>query len=196
MFTGIIREKSTINQKRQSKEGAEFEVGSGKIAQELEIGGSISIDGCCLTVTELESNYFKVTATPETLRLTNLGDRRPGDQVNLELAARLSDFLGGHLVQGHVDETGELSSITQEGNSMIFRFHASGQILRYCVLKGSIAVNGVSLTVSNLNSDSFEVTIIPHTYEVTNFSSLKVGDRVNLEADIISKYVESHVRRS
>jgi riboflavin synthase len=195
MFTGIVRETGEIISKEQSPEGATFEVRCREIFPDLRVSHSVSIDGVCLTVVERGEASFKVQAVPETLRLTNLGDRQVGDAVNLEPAARLSDFLGGHLVQGHVDGRGEVVSVRPEGNSQVFRFAAPPQVLNYCVMKGSIAVNGVSLTISGLGPGYFEVTIIPHTSEITNFGILKVGDLVNLEADVISKYVESHVRR-
>jgi riboflavin synthase len=195
MFTGIVRETGGILAKDQSEAGAVFKIRCRELSAELEVSHSISVDGCCLTVTKKEGDCFEVEVTPETLRKTNLGTKGPGDPVNLEPAARLTDFLGGHLVQGHVDETGRVVSIVPEGNSRIFRFSASEEVLRYCSYKGSITVNGVSLTISALHSDSFEVTIIPHTSEITNFGNLEIGDQVNLEADIISKYVESHVKR-
>ena len=160
----------------------------------MEIGHSISVDGVCLTVFRKTGSAFQVEATPETLSRTNLSDKRVGDPLNLEPAARLSDFLGGHLVQGHVDAPGRLVSMRPEGNSWIFRIEAPAEVVRYCTFKGSIAVNGVSLTLSALNSEGFEATIIPHTMAVTNFGTMAVGDRVNLEADLISKYVETHIR--
>lgn len=198
MFTGIVRETGEIVEKRQSAEGAVLEIRCSEIFDDLRIGHSVSIDGVCLTVSTKApqgESTFEVEATPETLRRTNLGRRVKGDRVNLEPSARVSDFLGGHLVQGHIDGTGIVSSIREEGNSKIFGITAPPEILRYCAYKGSISVNGVSLTISHLNSESFDVTIIPHTLGVTNFNSLRVGDHVNLETDIISKYVESHMRR-
>ena len=196
MFTGIVREVGKILEKQLSDEGAVFRLGcSAELYGELKIGHSISIDGVCLTVSQKFPGAFEVEATPETLRLTNLGRRQPSDRVNLEPAAKWFDFIGGHLVQGHADGTGRVTSRNPEGNSWIFGIEAPQNILEHCVLKGSIAVNGVSLTLSGLNSNSFEVTIIPHTLEVTNFRLLEVGDRVNLEADLISKYVEQHVDR-
>ncbi len=196
MFTGIVREVGEILQKQLSEEGALLQLScSAELYGELEIGHSVSIDGVCLTVSQKSSGAFEVEATPETLRLTNLGGRQSSDPVNLEPAAKWSDFIGGHLVQGHADGTGKVASRSPEGNSWIFGIEAPRNVLEHCVLKGSIAVNGVSLTLSGLNSNSFEVTIIPHTFEVTNFRLLGVGDRVNLEADLISKYVEQHVDR-
>lgn len=195
MFTGIVSEVGVILQAETSPEGSRLRIGSPKLAPQMEPGQSVSLNGVCLTVVERDSSAFAVEATPETLRRTNLGSLKPGSRVNLEPSARLSDFLGGHLVQGHVDEMGRVVSITEEGNSWIFRFLASSEVLRYCTRKGSVTVNGVSLTITDLGSDYFEVAIIPHTHEVTTFSDLREGDGVNLEADLISKYVESHVKR-
>lgn len=195
MFTGIVRETGEVVNKDQTEAGATFRIRCREVFNDLGIGHSISVDGVCLTVTEKGDDTFTVFAVPETLRLTNLGRKRPGDLVNLEPAARLTDFLGGHLVQGHVDGTGEVISIRPEGDSRVFRFNAPAGVLHYCTMKGSISVNGVSLTISGLGPDYFEVTIIPHTDEVTDFGPLKAGDQVNLEADVISKYVESHVKR-
>ena len=193
MFTGIVQGTGEVLAKEQGREGATFEIRVGNLLSELKLGDSISIDGVCLTVAGKKEQSVALEATPETLKLTNLGQRREGDHVNLEPAAKLSDFLGGHLVQGHVDGTGDILSITEEGNSQIFRISAPKEVLRYCTFKGSVTVNGVSLTISALDSDSFEITIIPHTLEVTNFKDLQVGSLVNLEADVLSKYVESHV---
>lgn len=195
MFTGIIRAKGTVTAKSQSKDGAIFSFQCPGLAPDLGIGDSVSVDGVCLTVTECGAERFSVEATPETLKRSNLGERAVGQAVNLEPSTRPEDFLGGHIVQGHVDATGRLLDIREEGNSKIFRFQCPPSVGKYCVMKGSVAVNGVSLTVSGLDETSFEVTIIPHTLEATNFAALDVGDRVNLEADIISKYVESHVER-
>lgn len=195
MFTGIVQEKAEIVAKEEKSGGAALEIGSRKLLPNFKPGDSVSVDGVCLTLSEKKEKSFTVEVTPETLRCTNLGERRSGDPVNLEPAARLSDFLGGHLVQGHVDQTGKVLSIRSEGNSKIFRIAAPEEVLSYCTLKGSITVNGVSLTISELNSECFEVTIIPYTLEVTNFRELGVGGRVNLEADIISKYVESHISK-
>ena len=194
MFTGIVQETGEILAKEQGPNGATFEIRVGGLLSELKLGDSISIDGVCLTVAEKKEQSVALEATPETLKLTNLGQRSAGDHVNLEPPAKLSDFLGGHLVQGHVDGTGEVLSITEEGNSQVFRISAPRGVLRYCTFKGSVTVNGVSLTISALDSDSFEITIIPHTLVVTNFKDLRVGSVVNLEADVLSKYVESHVR--
>ena len=195
MFTGIVVEQGVVSVCRRSQNGAVLEIESKQLLPNFRIGDSVSINGACLTVVEKERDKFVVEVTPETLRLTNLEKVQPGDRVNLEAAARLSDFLSGHLVQGHVDQTGQLLSIRPEGNSRILRFSAGNEVYQYCSFKGSIAVNGVSLTISGLGEGWFEVALIPHTMRVTNLGRLKVGGQVNLEADVISKYVKSHVKR-
>ena len=179
----------------KSPDGAVLRLGCQEVWKFLEIGASVSVNGVCLTAERIEEGFFQVTATPETLRCSNLGELEAGHVVNLEPSMRLEDFVGGHLVQGHVDAAGRLLSIRPEGNSHIFRFQAPDDILRYCVMKGSIAVDGVSLTISTLGSSWFEASIIPYTLQVTRFSVLREGDLINLEADLISKYVESHVER-
>ena len=195
MFTGIVQETGSVQIQEQGRAGTTLKVRCPKLGRKLKIGDSLSIDGVCLTVSEKRGGFVFLEATPETLRLTNLGSRKAGDLVNLEAAARLSDFLGGHLVQGHVDGTGKVLSIIREGNSRIVRFSAPRRVLKYCAVKGSIAVNGVSLTINRVDRQGFEVAIIPHTLEMTNFGVLEEGDDVNLEADVMSKYVEAHVRR-
>lgn len=195
MFTGIVRGTGRITELLETKGGTTFRFDCGEIIRLLEIGSSISVNGVCLTVTRKSENWIQVDATPETLRRSNLGESKVGDILNLEPPLQTADFLGGHLVQGHVDGTGEVLAIKDEGNSKIFRISAPDEVLRYCVMKGSITSDGISLTISGLGENYFEVAIIPHTLEVTNMSKLKVGDLVNLEADVISKYVESHVRR-
>lgn len=194
MFTGIVREKGKILAKRQTEQGAEFEIACRQLLESLNLGDSISVDGVCLTVSGRGQDSFRVEVTPETLRRSNLGAWEEGDAVNLEPPARLMDFLGGHLVQGHVDDTACLASVRPDGNSKVLCVEAPTEVLRYCVLKGSITINGVSLTISGLNARFLEVTIIPHTLEVTNFGDLKPGDKMNVEVDVVSKYVESHVR--
>ena len=197
MFTGIVVAQGCLERIESSPEGSFLTVRSAELGPRLSVGDSVSVDGICLTVVEVEGSeqVFRVEVTPETLRLTNLETRKEGDRVNLEPAARINDFLSGHLVQGHVDGKGRITDIRVEGNSKVFRFQSPGSLQRYCALKGSIAVNGVSLTISALGKEWFEVTIIPHTLEATNFGQFKMSDVVNLEVDIISKYVELHVKR-
>lgn len=195
MFTGIVRGTGKIVELIETDGGATIRFDCGQLYDLMGIGASISVNGVCLTVTRMEQGWVQVDATPETLRRSSLGQRKTGDLLNLEPPLQTQDFLGGHLVQGHVDGTGEVLAIIEEGNSRIFRISAPAEVRRYCVIKGSITSDGISLTISGLGEDYFEVAIIPHTLEVTNMSELKVGDQVNLEADVISKYVESHVQR-
>ena len=195
MFTGIVVAQGRLERIERSPGGSILTVKSAELAARLRVGDSVSVDGICLTVVESTEQLFRVEVTPETLRLTNLPTRKEGDRVNLEPAARMNDFLSGHLVQGHVDGKGQITDTRVDGNSKVFRFQAPASLLRYCTLKGSITVNGVSLTISGLGKEWFEVTITPHTLEVTNFGQFKMSDVVNLEVDIISKYVELHVKR-
>lgn len=195
MFTGIVREMGEILEKTESESGAVFRFTCGSLLEGLSLGHSISVDGVCLTVVEKSEDSVAVEATPETLRRSNLELRKVGDRLNLEPALRSFDFLGGHLVQGHVDGTGVVESVRIDGNSSVFRISLPPEVGRYCVMKGSVTLNGISLTISALGEGFMEVTIIPHTLEVTNMSELGPGDTVNLEADVISKYVESHVLR-
>jgi riboflavin synthase len=195
VFTGIVREAGEILGRTESESGVTFRIGCGALLEDLAVGHSISVDGVCLTVTKRNGSSIEVDATPETLRRSNLGSRSVGEHVNLEPALRSFDFLGGHLVQGHVDATGVVESIRVEGNSSVFRITLPPEVRKYCVFKGSVCLDGISLTISALGENFMEVTIIPHTLDVTNMSELKVGDRVNLEADVISKYIESHVQR-
>lgn len=178
-----------------SAEGSVMRFDPKELGPLLAIGQSVSVDGVCLTVVRRGEGWVEVEISPETLRRTNLGRRRPGQHVNLEPPMAAGDLFGGHIVQGHVDAVGEVLSIAEEGNSWIFRFSCPAEVRPYCVVKGSITVNGISLTISALGDCWFEVAIIPHTWEVTNLSEVQVGDLVNLEADVISKYVESHVVR-
>ena len=154
-----------------------------KVVSDLKIGDSINTNGVCLTVTQFNGHSFTIDAVAETLRRSNIGDLRTGDKVNLERAMAVGGRLGGHIVQGHVDATGDFISKRPEGDSWIFRFSLPEAIARYVVLKGSITVSGISLTVAGLGDDWFELAIIPHTIAETNIGNLKQGDKVNLEVE-------------
>ena len=156
----------------------------------MQTGGSIAVNGVCLTVTVFDSKSFSVDVMPETLRRTNLGLLRTGDRVNLERPLALGGELGGHLVQGHVDDTGRVVSVTREGEAVLIRFEAPPEVMRFIVPKGFMAVDGVSLTVAGKDTGSFWVSIVDYTRQHTILGSQKVGDMVNLEVDIIAKYVE------
>jgi riboflavin synthase len=191
MFTGIVEELGTLRAVSPHATGARIEVAASRVREDARVGDSISLNGCCLTVVELLADGYRVDAVEETLRVTTLGGLQPGDRVNLERSVRLADRLGGHLVQGHVDGVGSLlSRELQADDSVLLRFSAAADVLRYVVYKGSIAVDGVSLTVAGLDENSFTVAIIPHTQAVTTLGFRQVGDRVNLETDVIARYVE------
>jgi len=154
------------------------------------VGGSINVNGACLTVTGFDAESFSVDIMPETLNRTNLGLLRAGDMVNLERPVALGGRLGGHLVQGHVDATGTVASVVRDGEAMIVRFAAPAEVMRYVVDKGFVAVDGISLTVITIDNSSFEISVVDYTWKHTTLGSRRAGDTVNLEADIIAKYVE------
>lgn len=190
MFTGIISEVGEIISLQPPK----LVVGASQVLRGLELGGSMAVNGACLTVTELNSGYFSVDVVPETLRRTNLGMLKNGDQVNLERPLNLGGELGGHLVQGHIDGTGKIIAITPEGSSAIFRFEAPDEIMRYMVEKGFVAVEGISFTVTERTSSYFQISVIYYTRTHTNMNIHRVGDLVNLEVDIVAKYVERYMQ--
>ena len=181
MFTGIVEELGRV----RGRTGGRFEIAAALVLDGTAVGDSICHDGCCLTVVEVGDGWYAVDAVGETLSRTTLGDLRPGDPVNLERPVRLSDRLGGHLVQGHVDGVGEVVS-----PAPTLEVRMPAHLSRYVVEKGSIAVDGCSLTVVDAKTDSFTVAVIPHTAQVTNLGGKVTGDRVNLEVDVLAKYVE------
>ena len=190
MFTGIVEERGRVT----STEGGELCVAAAIALEGTKIGDSIAVNGACLTVTWIENGTFAVDVVPETLRRTNLGDLAPGDLVNLERSLAFGGRVGGHLVQGHVDATGALAEITPDGDAVLVCYTTPSEVLRYVVEKGFIAIDGASLTVVGRGPDWFSVTLIPHTSATTVLGARRVGDRVNLEADILAKYVERLVR--
>ncbi len=183
MFTGLVREVGTV---------VAFEDGRLRVESSIAaaIGDSVAIDGVCLTVVDGDRKTLAFDAVPETLSRTTLGRLEPGSAVNLEPALRAGEALGGHYVQGHVDGVGRVRSVEPEGDGRRVWVDAPPDILRYCVEKGSIAVNGVSLTVADLDEEGFAVALVPHTLEVTTLGSAALGDEVNLETDVLAKYVE------
>lgn len=190
MFTGIIEEAGVVARLAQNAEGARLEIRAPGVSGEAQIGDSIAVNGVCLTVVEKSADQVAFDAVTETLRRSSLGALGEGSRVNLERPLRANGRFDGHIVQGHVDATATLTSATEEGNSRRLRFTVDAELLRYVVEKGSITVDGISLTVAAVGSDWFEVVIIPHTWEVTNLSERTPGDRVNLEVDVLAKYVE------
>jgi len=191
MFTGIVRERGRVASLQQEPEGLRLEIDAPETASALGVGDSVSISGACLTATAVSNGRFAVTAVAETLDRTTLGRLAPEDEVNLETATRAGDPLGGHFVQGHVDAVGRIASV-DDGRVWV---GAAPEILRYCVEKGSIAVDGVSLTIAAIRDDGFEVALIPHTLEVTTLGAAEPGDEVNLEVDVLAKYVEKLIDR-
>lgn len=190
MFTGIIEAVGLVTRVDGDTDGRRLTFESALITEGLPIGASISVDGVCLTAVAVADVGFSVDAVLETLDRTTLGSLSIGDQVNLERAMPAGGRFDGHVVQGHVDGTGTIESIVPEGEGRRWRISAIGGVLRYVVEKGSITVDGVSLTVAALGAGWFEIALIPHTLDVTTFGSASVGDAVNLEVDILAKYVE------
>jgi riboflavin synthase len=194
MFTGLIADLGRIETLDADAAGATVTIRT-RLAGELGEGDSIAVNGVCLTATQVEGETFRTQAMPETLSRSSLGALGPGDAVNLELALRASDRLGGHVVQGHVDGVGVVRGIREDGFSRVVTVAAGPELLRYVVEKGSIAVDGVSLTVSAIDDESFSVSLIPETLERTTLGTAEVGRPVNLEVDVLAKYVEKLVMR-
>ena len=191
MFTGIVRERGRVASIEPEDVRVRLEIAAPETAAALAVGDSVSVSGACLTATAVGNGSFSVTAVPETLSRTTLGRLEAGGEVNLEPALHAGDALGGHFVQGHVDGVGRVASI-EDGRVWV---EAAPEILRYCVEKGSITVDGVSLTIAGLRDGAFEVALIPHTLEVTTLGALEPGDEVNLEVDVLAKYVEKLIDR-
>jgi riboflavin synthase len=190
VFTGIVRERGRVAAVEEEAGALRLDIEAPSTASELGIGDSVSIGGCCLTATAVSNGSFSVTAVPESLNRTTLARIARGDEVNLETATRAGDPLGGHYVQGHVDGTGRVVSVEREGDDVRLRVELAPDLLRYCVEKGSIAVDGVSLTITVIRDGTFEVALVPHTLEQTTLGALAEGDEVNIETDILAKYVE------
>ncbi len=196
MFTGIIEEVGTIKGIRgSSKGGRRFRIGCRRVMEDLSVGDSLSVNGVCLTIVHKMKSEADVEAVEETIKKTTLGTLRVGDPVNLERAVAMNTRMGGHLVQGHVDGTGKVVSVQELPMSRVFRFSIAKPLMKYLIPMGSVAVNGVSLTVAEKLPDSFKVAIIPHTYENTVFRSLRVGSVVNIEIDMMAKYIESLLKK-
>ena len=189
MFTGLVEGTGRVISVEEDGM-AQLAINVGHLTVGIVMGDSVSVNGACLTVNEMEGDILVFYAMPETLRRTALGDLAEGDLVNLERAMTPETRFGGHIVQGHVDGVGEVLAVQPEGGAEIWEFSAPVDVLKYAVVKGSVCVDGISLTIVSLKRNSFTVSILPHTKEATNLRNLSVGDRVNLEADVIGKYVE------
>ena len=190
MFTGIVRELGRVVSAAGGGGGRTLVVEAPATAAALGVGDSISINGVCLTAESVDGARVSLHAVPETLSRSTLGGLAEGDPVNVEAALRTGDPLGGHFVQGHVDAVGRVQSVEAEGEGLRVFVEAPAEILRYCVEKGSIVVDGVSLTVAELGDEEFAVALVPHTLEATTLSTLEPGRQVNLEVDVLAKYVE------
>lgn len=195
MFTGIISDVGRLLHSKTLSSGKRMRVETSLDTSDFALGESIAVNGVCLTVEEIGKNWFDAGVSPETLEKSSLGSLANGAGVNLERALRPVDRLGGHFVSGHVDAVGRLNSRSREGEFETLTFFAPPEVMRYLVLKGSVAVDGVSLTVASLGTESFSVAAIPHTLSRTTLSEKKAGEGVNLEADILGKYVEKLLGR-
>jgi riboflavin synthase len=195
MFTGIVETVGIIEKVESGDDLTRLVVGAEPIADGVKPGDSISVNGGCLTVTSIRDGRFTFEAIPETMERTNLGDLKLGSRVNLERAMRAGDRLDGHIVQGHVDGVGTVRAVIQDGNDVRLQVDCDPELADCVVEKGSIAIDGVSLTVAALLSSGFEVALIPHTLEVTTLSDRQTHDRVNLEVDVLGKYVKRYLER-
>ncbi len=189
MFAGIVEEVGRVVEAKPDR----LVIQTVAVLEGTRVGDSVNINGACLTAVEVANNRFTVDVTPETLRRTNLGLLKPGDAVDLERALSVADRIGGHIVQGHVEATGKVISVKPDGDSLVMRFQAPTQVMRYVVSKGFIAVDGISLTVVDRDSSSFSVSVIPYTRDHTVLGDRQAGDQVNLETDIVARYVEQFI---
>ncbi len=190
MFTGLVAELGTVEKLARQGESYHLTLAARKVLQNLKIGDSVAVNGVCLTVVQMDDAGFTADVMPETVRLTNIGSLHAGDRVNLERTLRLCDGLDGHIVSGHVEGLGVIASRRADGIAMVVTIITPPELLRYIIKKGSIAIDGISLTVTQVTDTSFSVSLIPHTAKETTLGFKDVGDSVNLETDIIGKYVE------
>ena len=196
MFTGIVKHLGRLERLEPSESGRRLRIDCAAVAERLAVDDSVSVAGVCLTVTHRDASGFELDVVPETLSRTTLGIARPGNMLNLEPAATLETALGGHLVQGHVDGTSELVARTAVGDGARLTFRLTPDLARYIVAKGFIAIDGVSLTVATVDRDRFEIALIPHTARHTTLGALQEGAGVNIEVDVIAKYVERLLQES
>lgn len=193
MFTGLVEEGGTLREREPGDAGARLVIRAARVLEGLREGDSVAVNGACLTAVAIDADAFAVDAVAETMRRTALGDLAPGDRVNLERPVIAGGRLDGHIVQGHVDGTGRVRAVRPEGDSAVLEVEADAGLLRYVVEKGSVAVDGVSLTVAGRLDDAFTVALIPHTMAVTTLGPHAMGRAVNLEVDVLAKYVEALV---
>lgn len=190
MFTGIVEEKGRVISLKKSDKSCVLEIAANVVTQQLELGDSVAVNGVCLTMVSITKSSFCADVMNQTLKMSSLGALKPGDSVNLERAMSAQGRFGGHIVSGHIDGTGEIISVKPDANAIWYTVSAAPELMRYIVDKGSVALDGISLTVAKVTDDSFSVSVIPHTAKITVLGEKKAGDRVNIENDIIAKYVE------
>ena len=190
MFTGLVEEVGNIVEKIKTGDGFRFKISANKVMDDLNIGSSIAVNGCCLTVVEKDESIFAVDTIEETLKKTNLGKTNIGDKVNLERPLKANERLGGHFVLGHIDTIGIVEDIQELSNSHFIKISFPSEFAKYLIYVGSVSIDGTSMTVAQLGENNFSVGIIPHTWKETIFSEKKAGDSVNLEFDVLGKYVE------
>lgn len=193
MFTGIVEEMGKIIKVQRGGSSIRLTIEGKKVMERISTGDSIAINGVCLTVTDFNKDQFTADIMPETLRKTNLRDIKPGEKVNIEQALTLNKFLGGHLVSGHIDGTGIITEVVKEDNAVWVSVKAGQDITQYIISKGSVALDGVSLTVARVEKDVFRVSLIPHSAQITILGNKKPGDEVNIECDMIGKYVKKFI---
>lgn len=190
MFTGLIQSVGKVQSLKRQGDSAQLQVSSDLVDNDLQLGESIAVNGACLTVTAWDKSSFTVDISPETMHCTTLGKLAPNQLVNLERALRLSDRLGGHLVSGHIDCVATVRRRHQDQNAIRFEFAVPPEVMRYLVEKGSVAVDGISLTVNRVEDDMFAVAVIPHSLEMTTLNTCREGSQVNIETDLLGRYVE------
>jgi len=195
MFTGIVEKTGKLKKIEKKTDKVYFIIEVDKFLNGVKIGDSISCDGTCLTVVKKTKNIFTVELMPETLRLTKFIDSKIGDEINLEKASKIGDRINGHFVSGHVDCVGVLKKIIKEGKYFCFAIRIPGQFSKFLAYKGSVSVNGVSLTIAESKKDIFKICLITHTLNITNLSDLKIGDKVNIEVDLIARYLEKMLEK-
>jgi riboflavin synthase len=189
MFTGLVEELGKVRAVSKGVHSIRLTLTAGKVLEDVKLGDSIAVDGACLTVVEFSSSSFTADIMPETYDRTTLSLRKPGDAVNLERTLRLGDRLGGHIVSGHIDAVGDLISVKPRDNANILRIRLPENLVPFVIPQGSVAVDGVSLTIVGCQEDWFEISLIPHTWEVTVLSRKQAGDKVNIETDVLGKYI-------
>ncbi|WP_270179115.1 riboflavin synthase [Alkalihalobacillus sp. CinArs1] len=196
MFTGIVEEIGKVQSVHQSGESIVMDIRASKVLEDVHLGDSISINGVCLTVTTFTNSFFSVDIMPETFRATGLRELRPNDDVNLERAMAANGRFGGHFVSGHVDGIGEIVKIEQVDNALYYDIKLSADLMNYFVEKGSVSVDGTSLTVFKLTDDTLTISLIPHTVDATVLGNKRVGDTVNIECDMLGKYILKYLNKS